>query len=214
MTHMTNKQLADISLFQSLGQGTQQDTKKTAFDPFAANKEIAVQNVCITLDALSRLAPDQELVSLVGILKKLGTLTAADAALNKFSVGSIREVVDALVFGLGGRQEVARLGGKVSAGNQAPKTGAPRAAAAPTAGQKPMSGPATTPANNPPAVAKMAAAKPLSKGDIKQEYSEARKEYRKLRKLRERNPNSVTVERDFLKALERFEKATDAFNRM
>lgn len=218
---MKTQYLADISLFQSLEQGNY----PVANDSFSEKAEVSVHNVDIALGALASVSRDSSLNELVGLLKKLGTLNLAEKALSTFRANSVREVVNALVFGIGGDQVVRSLLG-TSGQTDTTEPGKPKAdptkvsvsSAQPSVDDSPSISSAT-PVSDPDSSATVpettaVVAKPASKREIKKEYKEARTGYDKLRKLYAKNPNSTTLKRDLDAASDRYEKAIEAYNKL
>ena len=231
---MKTQYLADISLFQSLEQGNY----PAAEYRFPKKADVSVHNVDIALGALASVSRDSSLNELVGLLKKLGTLNLAEKALSTFRANSVREVVNALVFGLGGDQVVRSLLGtsgqtdttepgkpkvdptKVSVSSAQPSVDdSPSVSSAQPSVDASPSISSATPVSDPDSSATVpettaVVAKPASKREIKKEYKEARTGYDKLRKLYAKNPNSTTLKRDLDAASDRYEKAIEAYNKL
>lgn len=190
MIHKTPKQLADISLFQSLEQGNVVRPRQTVVDPFASSRDVSVQNVDMTLSMLARgIEPNPTLQKLLGVLEKLGSLGLAEKTLQGFQASSIKSVIDALIYGIGDTNLLRKAGINVSENAEKPAEAGKPAPAAQTASTPKPEAPAakspkatkTNPKENKVEAAPIGGP-PQSKGDLENEYWKRYDAYQKAMK--------------------------------
>lgn len=203
------KQLADISLFQSLEQGNYPAVN----DPFSQKEEVSVHNVDVSLGALARVSNDSMLNSLLEILNSLGTLNIAEKELSKFRAGSIQEVIDAIVFGLGGKDTVKKLlGGKGVVSETKTEKPKPAVQTAVSATDQAKPATKTSAATKPLATnAPEIVAKPHSEEEVEAKLAEARLHAEKMWQLYDEGKVS---EEELRKAQAEFDRWDDAYENL
>lgn len=220
------KQLADISLFQSLEQGNGVHQRHTVVDPFASSRDVSVQNVDMTLSMLARgIEPNPTLQKLLGILNQLGSLGLAEKTLQGFQASSIKSVIDALIYGIGDTNLLRKAGINVSekaekpaeAGKPAPAEQTATAPKEPETSATKSPETAKTPAKTDKGQKVKAAPvteEPQDPRAIKKEYTESAKEFEKLDALCKKYPDNQEYQQKRAVAGDRYRKAIKQFNSM
>ena len=191
----TMKQLADISLFQSLEQGNVSNRKHVVFDPFASTRDVSVQNVDLTLSMVAQgIQPNPTLQKLLGILKQLGSLGLAEKTLQGFQATSIKSVIDALIYGIGDTNILRKAG--INVGEKTDKPAEP-----------------TQQATEAPAPATQEATTPKEPEAPKQAPTKTKEQKIEAAPIKEQSQSSGDIEKEYWKQHAAYVKAIEAYDK-